>query len=262
MQSLERMQTLLELGSFELHLIFLDKAEVDGKIVLVPEQQGGGFLAVASRATGLLRIVVQADKRRMVNNEPNIGNVYTQTEGVRGHHHLYLSAGETLQTGRLVLAFAVIELRLKSLPAQVSAQLFHAVDGVGVNDDAIALVLSEFFADNLALAQLNEVRGLAAAQTVPDLDHTQLDVVAGHTAANDMCALDAQLFENVLLGGRRGRCRECANDRRRREALYEFTNAQVVLAKSGPLLADAMRFVYHDASKVGLAECRLYLSVL
>ena len=123
----------------------------------------------------------------MVNNEPNIGNVYTQTEGVRGHHHLYLSAGETLQTGRLVLAFAVIELRLKSLPAQVSAQLF---------------------ADNLALAQLNEVRGLAAAQTVPDLDHTQLDVVAGHTAANDMCALDAQLFENVLRGGRRGRCRE------------------------------------------------------
>ena len=123
-------------------------------------------------------------------------------------------------------------------------------------------MLSELFADDLALAQLNEVRGLAAAQTVPDLDHTQLDVVAGHTATNDMCALDAQLFENVLLGGRRGRCRECANDRRRREALHKVANAQVVLAKAGALLADAMHLVDHDACKVGLAECRLHLAVL
>ena len=262
MQSLERMQALLELGSFELQLIFLEEAAIDGKIVLVPEQQGGGFLAVASRATGLLRIVVQADKRRMVDNEPNIGNIDTQTKGVRGHHHLYLSAGETLQTGRLVFALAVVKLGLKTLLAQVSAQLFHAVDSVSVDDDTLALMLSELFADDLALAQLNEVRGLAAAQTVPDLDHTQLDVVAGHTAANDMCALDAQLFENVLLGGRRGRCRECANDRRRREALHKVANAQVVLAKAGALLADAMHLVDHDACKVGLAECRLHLAVL
>lgn len=69
MQSLERMQTLLEFGSFEFQLIFLDEAAVDGKIVLVPEQQGGGFFAVASRATGLLRIIIQANKRRMVDNE-------------------------------------------------------------------------------------------------------------------------------------------------------------------------------------------------
>ena len=115
MQSLERMQALLELGSFEFHLIFLDKAAINGKIVLVPEQQGGGFFAVASRATGLLRIIVQTDKRRMVNNEPNIGNVYTQSEGIRGHHHLYLSACKALQTDRLVLTFAVIKLRLKTL---------------------------------------------------------------------------------------------------------------------------------------------------
>ena len=156
----------------------------------------------------------------------------------------------------------MIKLRLKTLLTQVAAQLFHAVDGVSVYNDAIALVLLELFADDLALAQLDKVGGLAAAQTVPDLDHTQLDVVAGHTAANDMCALDAQLFEDVPLGGRRGGCRKCANDRRRREALYEFTNAQVVLAKSGPLFADAVRLVDHDACRVSLTECRLYLAVL
>ena len=171
MQSLERMQALLELGSFEFHLIFLEEAAVDGKIVLVPEQQCGGLFAVTSRSSGLLRIVVQADKRRMVDNEPNVGNIDTQTEGVGGHHHLYLSACKVLQTGRLVLTFAVVKLRLKTLFAQVSAQLFHAVDGGSVYNDAIALVLSEFFTDNLALAQLDKVGGLAAAQTVPDLSH-------------------------------------------------------------------------------------------
>ena len=114
MQSLERMQTLLEFGSFEFQLIFLDEAAVDGKIVLVPEQQGGGFFAVASRATGLLRIIIQANKRRMVDNEADVGNVDTQTEGVGGHHHLYLSACKALQTGRLVLTFAVVKLRLKT----------------------------------------------------------------------------------------------------------------------------------------------------
>ena len=123
-------------------------------------------------------------------------------------------------------------------------------------------MLSEFFADNLVLAQLDKVGGLAAAQTVPDLDHAQLDVVAGHTAANNMRVLDAQLFEDVPLSGWRSCRRECTNHRRRREALYEFTNAQVVLAKSGPLFADGMRLVNHNASKVGLAECRLHLAVL
>ena len=58
MQSLERMQALAGARSFEFHLIFPEEATIDGKIVLVPEQQGGGFFAVASRATGLLRIVV------------------------------------------------------------------------------------------------------------------------------------------------------------------------------------------------------------
>lgn len=80
MQSLERMQALLELGSFEFHLIFLEEATIDGKIVLVPEQQGGGFFAVASRATGLLRIVVQADKRRMVDNKPDCQSARTSSQ--------------------------------------------------------------------------------------------------------------------------------------------------------------------------------------
>ena len=191
MQSLERMQALLELSTFELKLIFLDEAAVDGKIVLVPEQQGSGLFAIASRSSGLLCVIIQTDKRRMVDNKPNVGNVYTQSEGIRGHHHLYLSASETIQTGRLVLALAVIKLGLKTLLAQVSVQLFHAVDGVSVYNDAIALVLSELFADDLALAQLDKVGGLAAAQTLPDLDHTQLDVVARHTAADNMCVLDA-----------------------------------------------------------------------
>ena len=200
MQSLERMQTLLEFDSFEFQLIFLGEAAVDGKIVLVPEQQGSGLFAIASRSSGLLCVIIQTDKRRMVDNKPDVGDVYTESKGVGGHHHLNFSASETLQTGRLVLALAVIKLGLKTLLAQVSVQLFHAIDSIGVDDDTLALVLAESVADDLALAQLNEVRGLAAAQTVPDLDHTQLDVVAGHTAANDMCALDAQLFENVLLG--------------------------------------------------------------
>lgn len=262
MQSLERMQALLELGTFKVQLIFLDEAAVDAKIVLVPEQQCDGLFAVTTRSSGLLRIVVQADKRRMVDNKPDVRNVDTQTEGVGGHHHLYLSASETIQTGRLVLTFAVVKLRRKTLFAQVSTQLFHAVEGVGVYNDAIALVLSEFFADNLALAQLDKVGGLAAAQTVPDLDHTQLDVVAGHTAADDMRVLDAQLFEDVPLGGWRSCRSECANDRRRREALYEVVNPEIVLAKAGPLFADAMHLIDHDACKVGLAECRLYLAVL
>lgn len=124
MQSLERMQALLEFGSFELQLIFLDEAAVDGKIVLVPEQQCSGLFAVASRSAGLLRIIVQTDKRRMVDNKPNIGNIDTQTEGVGGHHHLNFSAGEALQTDRLILALAVIKLGLKTLLAQVSVQLF------------------------------------------------------------------------------------------------------------------------------------------
>lgn len=137
-----------------------------------------------------------------------------------------------------------------------------AVDGVSVYNDTLALVLSEFFADDLALAQLDKVGGLAAAQTVSDFDHAQLDVVARHTAADDMRVLDAQLFEDVPLSGRRGGCRKCTNDRRRREALYEVADPEVVFAKAGPLLADAMRLVDHGACKVGLAECRLYLAVL
>ena len=52
-------------------------------------------------------------------------------------------------------------------------------------------MLSELFADDLALAQLDKVGGLAAAQTVSDFDHAQLDVVARHTAADDMRVLDA-----------------------------------------------------------------------
>ena len=214
MQSLERTQTLLELGSFELQLIFLDEAAVDGKIVLVPEQQGSGLFAIASRSSGLLCVIIQTDKRRMVDNKPNVRDIDTQTEGIRGHHHLYLSTGETLQTGRLVLALAVIKLGLKTLLAQVSMQLFHAVDSIGVDNDTLALVLSEFFADDLALAQLDKVGGLAAAQTVPDLDHTQLDVVAYYTVADNICVLNAQLFEDVSLSDRRGGCCECANDRR------------------------------------------------
>ena len=137
-----------------------------------------------------------------------------------------------------------------------------AVDGVSVYNDAIALVLAESVADDLAFAQLDKVRGLATAQTVSDLDHAQLDVIARNTPADNCSALDAQLFENVPLGGWRRCRRECTNHRRCREALYEFTNAQVVLAKSGALLADAVRLINHDTREISLAERHLYLAIL
>ena len=77
-----------------------------------------------------------------------------------------------------------------------------------------------------------------------------------------MCVLDAQLFEDVPLGGWRSCRRECTNHRRRREALHEVANAQVVLAKAGPLFADAVRLVNHDAGRVSLPEGRLHFAVL
>lgn len=61
MQSLERMQTLFELGAFEVHLVLFDQSAVCRKISFVPEQQGNGFLAVASCSARLLCVVVQAD---------------------------------------------------------------------------------------------------------------------------------------------------------------------------------------------------------
>ena len=80
MQSLERMQTLLELGSFEFHLIFLEEAAIDAKIVLVPEQQGSGLFAVASRSTNLLNVIRHADRCIEVHDKFNIGNINTHTE--------------------------------------------------------------------------------------------------------------------------------------------------------------------------------------
>ena len=97
MQSLERMQALLELGTFKVHLVLFDQSAVCRKISFVPEQQGGGFFAVASRATGLLRIIIQANKRRMVDNEADVGNVDTQTEGVGGNH-LHRANGQAYST--------------------------------------------------------------------------------------------------------------------------------------------------------------------
>ena len=97
---------------------------------------------------------------------------------------------------------------------------------------------------------------------MPDLNGVQLNVIARNTPADNRSVLDAQLFENVLFGRGGCSCSEGTDDRRIRKALHELSDPQVVLAKSGALLADAVRLINHDTREISLAERHLYLAIL
>jgi len=78
----------------------------------------------------------------MMDYKANIGDVDTETEGVRRNHDFHLSARKPFQPSGFAFAFSVVEFCVKTLLAEVMVQLFHVFYRIAVDDDTLAFVLA------------------------------------------------------------------------------------------------------------------------
>ena len=130
------------------------------------EQYGAGLLSVTSGAADFLRVRIDADGQSGVHDQPHVGTINAQTEGVRSHDDRFLFRQKVvLHAGTLAsFHFAVISLHRIVTGAQPFGRALDILDAWTVDDSrSVLAVLAKYIVQQSepCVLQLAGLSGLA-----------------------------------------------------------------------------------------------------
>ena len=176
-------------------IIISDATFQDALVVVVVEQNGISFLAVAARTARFLKVGLDGVGGVVVDDDSDVGLVYAHTEGVGAD-----------DDADVVLLPVVLPLVL------------HRMVEAGMKESSVQSVVAEHLADALgvvAAIAIDDSRTLDRSQDmneflifVDGLAHHVGKILAGETHTDDILLLELQLLLNVINHFWRCRCRE------------------------------------------------------
>ena len=234
---LERPRALLVVKRLVGSVAAIDQKAAHAKIVAIPQQMAAGRVAIATGATCLLVVGLDALGHVVMNHVAHVGLVDTHAKGIGGNHHLNIvvDKGALALTTGVVAHAGMVAANANAAGAQrlgkLACQRIDRLAGRAIHDAALARMRDHIVA---------HPRGLGL---VAHLLATKVEVLAIETRHHRRGVLQAEHLLNVrahTLGRRSGKG---CHDRALRHGIDELANLQVGGAEILAPLAHAVGLV-------------------